>query len=136
DAGQVDSDHLPVVVRRDPADRAAGGLRTVRDDRDLLAHQPVQQGRLPDVRPSGERNEPGTRHSDATIRSWSASISPASASWSYPQRCSTPWTTASIGSLARAGQTITSPSSRGPLAGAPPSTGNDRTSVAASRSRC
>ena len=44
------------------ADRAPRGLRAVGDDRDLLADDRVDERRLADVRPAGERDEAAARH--------------------------------------------------------------------------
>src|SRR5215212_9350908 len=63
-------------------------------------------------------------------------MSPSSVSWSYPQRWSTPCTTASVRSSVCSGLITTSPSSRGPAAGPPSSTGKDSTSVGPSMPRC
>ena len=65
----------------------------------------------------------------------SASISPSSVSWSWPQRWRTPWTAASVTSAQCSGQIATSPSSRGPAVGPVPSTGKASTSVGASLPR-
>src|SRR5215212_5912997 len=63
-------------------------------------------------------------------------MSPSSVSWSYPQRWSTPCTTASVRSSVCSGLITTSPSSRGPAERPPSSTGKDSTSVGASMPRC
>ena len=61
-AGQVDEHQLAVVaVGGDAADRAAGRLRLVGDDRDLGADDRVDERRLADVRPAGERDEAAAR---------------------------------------------------------------------------
>ena len=44
------------------ADRPPGGLRAVGDDRDLLADDRVDERRLADVRPAGERDEAAAGH--------------------------------------------------------------------------
>ncbi len=62
-------------VGGDPAYRAPGRLRSLRDDRDLLPDDAVQQRRLADVRAARERDEAAARgHLErvATIRSSSA----------------------------------------------------------------
>jgi hypothetical protein len=82
DAREVDQHQLPVVAGGDSADLATRGLRLVGHDRHLVAHDPVHQRRLAGVRAAGERDEPGLHRSSAITRSWSASISPPSASWS------------------------------------------------------
>jgi hypothetical protein len=90
-ARQVDQHELPVVARRDSADRPARRLRPVRHDRDLLADDLVEDRRLADVRAAGECDEARPCHRRPAItRSCSSSISPSSVSWSYPHRCSTP----------------------------------------------
>jgi hypothetical protein len=84
-ARQIDEDQLPfrLEVGGDPADRAAGGLRSHRDDRDLGPDQGVDQSRLADVGTSGEPDEAAARHRNAArISPWSSSISPSSTSWS------------------------------------------------------
>ena len=103
-------------ARDDAADRAPGRLRLVGDDRDLLADHRVDERRLADVRPAGERDEAGAgaHRIHPMISACRASISPSSVSWSMPVRCSTPWTTASSRSVVCSGQITTSPSSRGP----------------------
>ena len=61
----------------DAADRAAGGLRLVGDDRDLLAHERVDERRLADVGPARERDEARAGHlTQETISACRASISP------------------------------------------------------------
>ena len=50
-------------ARGDAADRAARRLRLVGDDRDLVADDRVDERRLADVRPPGERDEAGARAS-------------------------------------------------------------------------
>ena len=79
----------------DPADRAPGRLRLVRGDRHLRADDRVHERRLADVRAPGDRDEARSGSCAAapsSTRSWSASISPSSVSWSCPARCRTPWT--------------------------------------------
>src|SRR2546430_3683943 len=46
----------------DAADRASGRLRLVGDDRDLAADHRVDERRLADVGPPGERDEPRAGH--------------------------------------------------------------------------
>ena len=55
---EVDHHQLPVRPGGDAADRAAGRLRAVGDDRHLLPHEAVEQRGLADVRPAGQRDEP------------------------------------------------------------------------------
>ena len=69
------------ITEEDAADRAAGRLRLVGDDRDLVADHGVDQGRLADVGSPGQRDEARAGHrSQATISAWTASISPSSVS--------------------------------------------------------
>src|SRR6185503_21068642 len=117
----------PVLAGGDPADLAAGRLRLVRDDRHLAADDLVDERRLARVGPAGERDEARSRHSSSSTRRWSESISPPSLSWSYPHRCSTPCTTASVRSSVCSGLITTSPSSRGPAVGRSSSTGKEST---------
>ncbi len=65
DARQVDEDDLRLAVRDDAADGAPGRLRLVGDDRDLAPDHRVDERRLADVRPAGERDEAGARRSPA-----------------------------------------------------------------------
>ena len=58
-AGQVDEHELRVRLRPDAADAVAGRVRHLRDDRDLLAGERVDERRLADVRPSGDGDEAG-----------------------------------------------------------------------------
>src|SRR6266511_22362 len=87
-ARQIDEDHLPALrlVRGDAANRAPGGLRTIRDDRDLGADDRVDERRLADVGTAGEAGEAGSgAHCVLRSRitaSCNFSISPSSASWS------------------------------------------------------
>ena len=85
DAREVGQHELPRVrpfrVRRDAADRPPGGLRLVGDDRDLLAHERVDERRLADVGPPRQRDEAGAGHLiQETISACRASISPLSVS--------------------------------------------------------
>ena len=68
-SGQVDQDHLPTrgTIGGDAANRPAGGLRTVGDDRHLGAHDRVDQRRLAHVRATGEANEAGSRHRRSSL---------------------------------------------------------------------
>jgi hypothetical protein len=64
----IDKEDLPLGTRLDAEDGMAGGLGLVRGDRDLLAHQAVQQGRFADIGPSDDGHGPaatdeGFRHS-------------------------------------------------------------------------
>ena len=124
--------HSPGRVRH-AADRAARGLRLVGDDRHLLADERVDERRLADVRPAGERDEARAGHfTHETISACRASISPWSVSWSMPTRCSVPWTTASrevLGVLG-ADHDVAELARRRPPAPSR-STGNERTSVGA-----
>jgi len=88
------------------------------------------------ARPTKPHRVTGTWPRPAITSAWRASISPASVSWSKPQRWRTPWTAASVRSSQCCGQIATSPSSRGPATGPEPSSGKARTSVGRSRSRC
>ena len=56
---RVGEDDLGLVGGPDGADVPARGLGLVRDDRDLLPHQPVDQGGLADVGPAHHRDHPG-----------------------------------------------------------------------------
>ena len=60
-AGQVDEHELVPRAGGDAADRPARRLRLVGDDRHLLADEAVDERRLADVRPPGERDEPRAR---------------------------------------------------------------------------
>ena len=55
--GQIDEDELVVGAVRDSEDPAAGGVRHLRGDRDLVAAERIDERRLADVRPAGERDE-------------------------------------------------------------------------------
>ena len=100
----------------DAADRPAGRLRAVGDDRHLLADERVQERRLADVRAPRQRHEAAARHACAP-RAAARPAAPASrrrrCSWSMPSRCSIPWTIASRRSAVCSGQITMSPSSRG-----------------------
>ena len=74
--------HPCLDVGGDAADRAAGGLRAVGDDRDVGADDRVDQRRLAGVRTPGEADEARSRRglahfSDAMTFACSASISPS-----------------------------------------------------------
>ena len=79
EAGQVDEDELVVVAVRDPEDAAPRRLRLVRDDRDLPAAERVDERRLADVRPPGDRDEPGLHR--APIPPPRVGLLPASLWW-------------------------------------------------------
>src|SRR5439155_26984348 len=81
-AGQIDEHDLAVAPAANAADRATRGLRAIRDDRDLIAHDEVDERGLADVRPPGERDEAAAGHSlcGASSRRCRASISPSSVS--------------------------------------------------------
>ena len=89
-AGQVGEHELParVGVGGDAADRAAGGLGALGDDRDVRADDRVDERRLAGVRPAGEADEAGPCCAHAwplqlaITCSCRASISPSSVSWS------------------------------------------------------
>src|SRR5205814_9916928 len=55
-AGRVEEHVLALGTRHDAADQVAGGLRARGDDRQLLAHEAVEQARLAGVRPADKRN--------------------------------------------------------------------------------
>ena len=56
DAGRVDEPDVPAAAIDDRVDGVARGPRNVRDDGALLARQPVQEARLPDVGPADDRD--------------------------------------------------------------------------------
>src|SRR6267142_513090 len=58
-ARRVDEDHLRVAAIADAGDTVARGLGPRRDDRELLAHEAVQQRGLAGVGPADEGDEPG-----------------------------------------------------------------------------
>src|SRR5262249_39108075 len=58
--GRVDEDDLGAPEVLDAGDAVPGRLRARRDDRELLTHQAVQEGRLPGVGAPDERHEPRT----------------------------------------------------------------------------
>ena len=58
DPGGVDEDDLRRIARRDPQDPVAGGLRPAGGDAELAADDPVDERRLPHVRPPDDRGEP------------------------------------------------------------------------------
>src|SRR5260370_29428228 len=55
--GCVDEDHLGAREVPDPRDPIARGLRPWRYDRQLLAHEPVEERRLARIRPTDQRDE-------------------------------------------------------------------------------
>ena len=57
DAGSVHNDHLEIRAREDCAETMARGLRRVRCNSDLFAHDSVEQRRLAGVRASNQRDE-------------------------------------------------------------------------------
>ena len=57
EARQVGEHELVVLPVRDPEDPAPRRLRLVGDDRDLATRERVHEGRLADVRPSGDGDE-------------------------------------------------------------------------------
>ena len=61
---RVHEDRLSIRPREDAGDPVARGLRPRRHDRELLAHQPIQQRRLAGVRPPDQRHESGTMLDD------------------------------------------------------------------------
>src|SRR5690606_30699952 len=61
-AGAVEEQQLRVGTSDDTDDPVARGLRAVRRDRQLLADEPVQQGRLADVRTADDRDVPAAEH--------------------------------------------------------------------------
>ena len=83
--GQVDEHDLGLAALVNPADRTAGRLGAVGDDRDLLTHDDVDEGRLAHVRPARERHEAAAGHGEGgwvrfNSSACSASISPESVS--------------------------------------------------------
>ena len=151
--GQVDEHHLPTRgrVRRDAANRPAGGLRAIGDDRHLGADDRVDQRRLADVG--------ATRRARRTQRG--SSVSPLVAGCSAAGSRALDHGGLQLEHLARrpprgrirtgggrrapsprsrsaacSGQMTTSPSSRGPATRSAPSIGNESTSVGSSRPRC
>src|SRR2546422_10228549 len=60
--GRVDEDDLRAREVLDAGDPVARRLRARRDDRELLADEAIQEGRLARVRAADERNEPCAGH--------------------------------------------------------------------------
>src|SRR5438093_1150263 len=60
--GRVDEDDLRTREVLDAGDPVARRLWARRDDRELLAHEAIQEGRLARVRAADERNEPCAGH--------------------------------------------------------------------------
>ena len=144
---QVDQDHLPArgPVGGDAANRPAGGLRTVGDDRHLGAHDRVDQRRLADVRPPGQPDEPRPGHRRSSPAGPSACITARPREPASPPRRlrgrsrrggERRGPSPDCRSAACSGQMTTSPSSRGPATPSAPSIGNESTSVGSSRPRC
>ena len=144
-AGQVHEHELKRLALAlsvdDPADRPPRGLRLVRDDRHLRADERVDERRLADVRPAGDRDEARARHrlarssaSDAVLQREHLAVVGlvVEARRGAGRRGRPP----RPGPRCARGQITTSPSSRGPAAGPAPSTGKDRTSVGSSMPRC
>ncbi len=80
--GQVHEDHLTVAAGMHAANSPSRGLRTVGDDRHLLPHDQVDEGRLAHVGPPGQSYEAASSHrlSRPSSACWSSSISPSSVS--------------------------------------------------------
>src|SRR5439155_8648438 len=66
EARQIGQDELVVVAGRDPEDAHARGLWLVGDDRDLAAAEGVDERRLADVRPAGDRDEARSQSSNVS----------------------------------------------------------------------
>ena len=56
-AGRIEKDDLRLGRGHHALDRRAGGLRLIRDNRDLLSHQRIQQRGFSGIRPANDRDE-------------------------------------------------------------------------------